>query len=398
MNRSGRDSAVFIALALSTVLGAVLFSLAGTARAQSVPPYVFYNNQWGGYSPNVSALNPASGPAIVGTVFAGSGNVHDITLETGYNPTTGRVDGGSAACAGYGNCPDDLNTFAAGHADGHYFALSAHVEGWYLFFDVVGGVAVVTCGQESCAPTPATSNAITALSPLNGSTTASTAVSFNVAYDLIATSTYDQIAITLNDITAGFENLPLIIASTTAGAAQSFATTTILISGHVYSPGAFLSNSVTGASLSAPNSACGAGATAPWCQFSVESNPLGASLGFTDFTPSSTMALATSTCSISNITGCFQNAVVWAFFPSQQMLTQVAQGGSAVKNKPPFGYLFVNIAAIQALNASGTPPIALVAMAPITQYIFQPADTGIASIIFFVFGVWFFLRVRHIQL
>jgi len=223
-------------------------------------------------------------------------------------------------------------------------------------------------------------------------------VPISITYDLTSTSTFDQVVAMLSDVTEGYAPLPLIVGSTTAGIAQTFTATTTLISGHAYSFTAILQNSVTGATLQNTVSACDANAGAGSCLFAVISNPLGASLGVNSLSSATTFSLATATCDVANWTGCFQNALVWALYPSSGALTDVADASSAVRQKPPFGYIFVYIAAVQTLNASGTPPVALAADAPITTYIFAPFDTALGVMLFFFFGIWFFLRLRKIEL
>jgi hypothetical protein len=245
---------------------------------------------------------------------------------------------------------------------------------------------------------PTTTNSINSISPLDGSTTASTLVPISIGYNVAATSTFDQIVVMLSDITTGYTNLPLIIAPTTAGSSQTFATTTTLTSGHAYSIQAILQSSYSGAQLYGRASACNATAGASNCIFAVESNPLGTILGINAINSSSTMLLATSTCSITNISGCFQNALVWALYPSQDALNNLATTSNQLKNTAPFGYLFVNLNAISALNASSTAAVTLMTLAPITTYIFHPLDVGLSSIFGFIFLVWFIKRVRAIQL
>ena len=134
-------------------------------------------------------------------------------------------------------------------------------------------------------------------------------------------------------------------------------------------------------------------------EFYVGSNPFPAGTGLQSSPgfSTTTFSLATSTCNLTSVAGCFQNALVWAFFPSQSMLTLISSAGNQVKYKPPFGYFFVNLDEIRALNASGTPPTALATMAPLTTYFFHPVDVALASIVGFFTLVGLFHRARHIE-
>lgn len=239
---------------------------------------------------------------------------------------------------------------------------------------------------------------IASLTPADGTTAGSTSVSISVGYYVNSAANpngYDTVGYSLYNIDTGYTQAAYATSTITTNTLGAFTQTLTLRSGGAYQLQAFLLNSTNGNETFSGASATGANNLGV-SQFAVVSNPLPGMIGTS--TLAGTYSLATSTCSIANISGCFQNAIVWALYPSQSSLTAVAQGGAAIKNKPPFGYLFVNIAAIQALNASGTPPVALAASAPITTYIFHPIDVGLGSLMFFFFGVWFFLRVRNIAL
>lgn len=110
-------------------------------------------------------------------------------------------------------------------------------------------------------------------------------------------------------------------------------------------------------------------------------------------------ALATTTCDIGNISGCFQNALVWAFSPPSGSLDTVSNLWSQISHKPPFGYFTVTQGDISALGASTSPTFVLGQVSGITTYIFDPIDTALAALWWAIFGVWFFFnRLRHIQI
>jgi hypothetical protein len=314
------------------------------------------------------------------TVPAGSGKVAIIASgnSTAFNSARYyllEMNGSSAS---------NLNAYGSSSGTGCHYLCS-------------GGMFYQIADSGGLPPTTATSSRIVSVSPLDGSTTASTAVSISIGYNLTATSSYDQIVVLLHDVTQGFAALPLIVSSSTPGQSQTFATTTILTSGDAYSMTVFLQNSISGATIQNTVAACQANAGAAFCLFTVVSNPLGAALGVNSLNPTAIYSLATSTCNISNISGCFQNAIVFLFYPSPSALTDVANASKAVRSKPPFGYIFVYVAAVQNLNASGTAPVALASDAPITTYIFAPFDTPLGVLFFFFFSVWFMLRLRKVE-
>lgn len=110
-------------------------------------------------------------------------------------------------------------------------------------------------------------------------------------------------------------------------------------------------------------------------------------------------ALATSTCSITNITGCFQNALQWAFVPPQGSFSGITGLWAQIDQKPPFGYFTVGLNEVNGLNNGSTPAFSLESIDGINTYIFHPIDVALAAIWWGIFGIWFFFnRVRHIEI
>jgi len=440
MSRSGRDSAIFLGFVLSTLAASVVFSVAGVAHADQTDGTSLSNGTGGDQSYYMQALPFGTSGTITSWTFEtdqptywastqyGAGFItltqcDTINLAASINAEqtgscTGRVRHQATSISVSGNFvtltwspgisinPGKYwilayyggnNTCPGGSTNCHFYGtVAGSGQGWSLIMSD-GLTESYWTAAGSIAPTPPGTR-ITSLSPEDASTTASTAVDLTVGYYINSGANpagYDTVGFTLYDIDRTYAQVAAGTTTATTNALSNFTTSVTLRSGGAYSLQAYLLNSSNGNMLFTDSQTAGAGSTGN-SQFAVISNPLPGIIGTSTY--AGTYSLATSTCSFTSVVGCFQNAIVWAFYPSQSMLTFVAGGGAAVKNKPPMGYLFVNIAAIQALNASGTPPVVLAAMAPITTYIFSPLDTGLASILFFVFGVWLFLRVRHIQL
>ena len=440
MNESGRDSARLLAATLCTLVGVIFFVLAPRPAAaatifnQPIFSSVVASSNEGiqqelghpSSNANLTTIrvyvqNTGGSDAQLALQFGcstTSAYSHDcavpyyftypaVTVPAGY---TGYIDMAFDPVVGSNSC--DFTTACSVNTADYYDIEPNTITrplNWYGNAAGTGcsGIFGYTCSGDimysiadagGFSAPPASSSQIDTISPLDGSTTASTAVPITITYDLTSTASFDQVGVMLNDITTGYTPLPLIVASSTSGAANTFATTTTLLAGHAYSITAFLQNSVSGSVLQNTVTACQANAGAGSCIFAVESNPLGAALGANTLSASSTFSLATSTCTIVNPTGCVQNALVWALYPSTSMLQYVGNTGTSIKNKPPFGYVFVYIAALQSLNASGTPPVTLAVDTPIVTYIFHPFDVGIGVLFFFFFGVWFVLRIRKIDL
>ncbi len=162
------------------------------------------------------------------------------------------------------------------------------------------------------------------------------------------------------------------------------------------SPGLVVSNFSGDATNTKPWTVTTAGTDAPPSivaipQFAILTN------GFT-LTPNYG-SLSTSTCTFSNITGCFQNALTWAFVPPAGSLDASGFLWNTLKNKPPFGYFTTTQAALSDLGATTTPAFALGQVDGINTYIFDPIDEALAAIWWAIVGIWFFFnRARHIDI
>jgi len=238
------------------------------------------------------------------------------------------------------------------------------------------------------------SSTITSLTPADGSTTASTSVSVSVGYYVAPGDGWSTVGYTIYNIDRNYAQEASGEASTTPGTLATYDSTRTLRSNGAYSLQAYLRNDTTGAMLFSGPDATGTNNVGD-SQFAVVSNPMPGIIG-----ASSTRdlyVLATSTCSVTNVTGCFQNAIAWAFFPSAEVLDLLGNAGESVRNKPPFGYFFVNVDSLRAFSASGTAPFVLSSSTPITLYIFHPLDLGLGGLIGFFALVWLLLRVRKVE-
>ena len=115
--------------------------------------------------------------------------------------------------------------------------------------------------------------------------------------------------------------------------------------------------------------------------------------------PPNYSGLATSTCDITNLSGCFQNALVWAFLPPSGSLDVITGLWGTISAKPPFGYFTQTQSEISGIGASTTPTFALGQVTGIQTYIFDPIDEALAALWWAIFGIWFFFnRVRHMEI
>jgi hypothetical protein len=256
-------------------------------------------------------------------------------------------------------------------------------------------------------PPPATVTQITSISPQDGSTTASTAVNVTIGYDLTAADAaagIDELAVLINNFITGAPGSPILV-PVVAGSAQTYSTTTTLVSGQAYTIAAVLqSDQLDASGIPVSNqfygsvSACNATAGAAQCLFAVSSNPLGAALGVNSLNPVDLFGYATSTCDALHLSGCIQNTLLFLFYPSPNALAQYNNAGNQIAHRAPMGDFLAIKSDVSNFSATGTASFTLATDYPITQYIFNPLVTALAGIIFALFGFWMFERLRHIQI
>lgn len=101
-------------------------------------------------------------------------------------------------------------------------------------------------------------------------------------------------------------------------------------------------------------------------------------------------------CGLTNLGGCFQNALVWAFVPSSGAISNYYTFTSSMNTKAPMGYFQVVKNNLNNLNSTSSPAFVVVIPEHIKQYFFSPFDLGIAGILWFFFAINFYKRLKHI--
>jgi hypothetical protein len=103
-------------------------------------------------------------------------------------------------------------------------------------------------------------------------------------------------------------------------------------------------------------------------------------------------------CSISAITGCFKNALIWTFYPTQSTIARYYALVELIQKKAPVGYFTITKNAINGLSATSTLAFSITIPAHLKSYIFDPVDIGLASI-FWVYLIFsFYKRLKHLQI
>lgn len=105
-------------------------------------------------------------------------------------------------------------------------------------------------------------------------------------------------------------------------------------------------------------------------------------------------------CSLYDV-GCqFQKAMVFLFYPSPTILTNLGNTWQQLGTKVPFGYITVSITELQSLNMDAAPAFTIsTSTMPFWSTIFEPARTALAGMLWAIFLIYFFLyRLRHIEI
>ena len=137
--------------------------------------------------------------------------------------------------------------------------------------------------------------------------------------------------------------------------------------------------------------------------FSVTSNSSLAGLGIAgldqipNLSSASTTAIAPAPCGITDISGCFQNALVYLFYPSTASLSQYSTLWTRVQHKPPFGYVLAVQTAVDGFTTSGTATFNFGTI-PFVTAVFDPIRTGIAILMWLVFIVAFYHRLSTLDI
>jgi hypothetical protein len=127
----------------------------------------------------------------------------------------------------------------------------------------------------------------------------------------------------------------------------------------------------------------------------------GFNYGQNDFS-TSTRALALYPeydCSLASLTGCIKNAIIWAFYPTQEVIDNWNSLLITIQSKAPIGYFFMIRDNLSGLSATSTPQaFSVVIPSSIKKYIFNPFDIGISAILWFFFIFNFYKRLKTITI
>lgn len=114
--------------------------------------------------------------------------------------------------------------------------------------------------------------------------------------------------------------------------------------------------------------------------------------------PEDILAYPEYECSITSLTGCFKNAMIWLFYPSETTLQRFYALLEVIQRKPPIGYFTIIKNSIGGISATSTPAFSITIPQHIKEYFFTPVDVAFGVIIWVYFIFMFYKRLKHITL
>ncbi len=102
-------------------------------------------------------------------------------------------------------------------------------------------------------------------------------------------------------------------------------------------------------------------------------------------------------CSLTNIGGCFINALIYTFVPADNSLSRFSTLYERIENKPPFGYVVSINEALRGLNASGTPAVSFGAI-PFQNALFDPFKSFLVIGLWVLYAIFFMSRLNKLDI
>jgi hypothetical protein len=108
--------------------------------------------------------------------------------------------------------------------------------------------------------------------------------------------------------------------------------------------------------------------------------------------------LATTTCDIYNIDGCFRNFAIWAVYPDDNAKNSFIGLQTILEKKAPIGYFFIVKNSLSSLNGSSTPVFTFLLPDDLKNNIFDPFKISLAIFLWFFFLIHMYKRLKHITI
>lgn len=108
--------------------------------------------------------------------------------------------------------------------------------------------------------------------------------------------------------------------------------------------------------------------------------------------------IATTTCSITSIDGCFRNAFIWAFVPDEQTYRDFENFKDKLTTKAPIGYFFQTTTMLKGISSESENEFTFNIPTEISTYVFTPIRILIASVLWIFFSVHIYKRLKKLEL
>lgn len=97
--------------------------------------------------------------------------------------------------------------------------------------------------------------------------------------------------------------------------------------------------------------------------------------------------------------GCqFQKAIMFLFYPSEDVLTRFSNIWQSISTKAPFGYITTTINSLKALNTQSAHAFEI-GTVPFQDTIFSPVKIALGSILWVLYAIYFYQRrLKHIDI
>lgn len=327
----------------------------------------------------------------------------DGSCDTSLNSLLGNAGGGGATTTFHmANWYDNNNGLNAGNMSGlpagQYTIMFGTIPAgcvWMYGIDIRGMFYWTGTAMANLLPPPAGSPSI--IFPLTpnaagglSTTMATTTVIFSANYLYNASTTSDvynqlNLYLTESDSMAASSTV-YTLAPIVSGATSTMTTTLNLPAGS-----GWRYNWCWG--IAAPWGEI-SGACSPTMDVFTITNPIIAAFG----TSTASLGIyATSTCSISNVTGCVQNAIAFLFWPDEATFRSFNGLTGNIRTHAPFGYAYLLMGQIGGLSDSAAPSFSLSIDPTIQSDFFSPIKNALAAILWALAGIWLFIRVRDLD-
>ena len=127
-------------------------------------------------------------------------------------------------------------------------------------------------------------------------------------------------------------------------------------------------------------------------------SPLGIPTTFHVVSDPSVGTTGYTTCSITDIAGCMQNALIFLFYPSSASVDQFNGLYNQFINKPPFGYIFAIQNALKGINDTAMSAFTLQSLPILNTYLFDPIRLALAWVLWVAFAFVLYHRLKNIAI